>query len=85
MPDTSSATIEAAIALLREGRVQEADDLLTAHKSTTPAGGAPAPAPAPTPPRAPITIIADILVAISMLLGNAGPLEALLAELMLSL
>lgn len=75
--------IEAARALLKEGKVQEADDLLkTLSADATAAAEAAAGKPAePPPPRAPELIIFDLFFEIIAHLGNKPLLEQLLEDL----
>jgi hypothetical protein len=72
-----------AQALMREGKVQEADDLLTQGlaASSVEAGSQTAAAAAPTPPRAVPSILTDIFDTIHSLLGAPPQLEGLLTEL----
>lgn len=82
MPETAAEILAKARALLREDKVQEADDLLT--KGIAAAGAVAAPVletPAPPPTRFPEAILLDILEVIHGLLGTPQPLETLLAEL----
>ena len=71
------------LALLREGKTQAADDLLTTHHvaardAENLAAGLPA---EPPPPRLPEEIIMAFFEAVTALLGTPGKLEVLLAEL----
>jgi len=67
-----------AQALLREGKNQEADDLL--EKAQADADAAVGKEPEPKPPRAPAAIMREILGALADAHGNQPRLQALLVE-----
>jgi hypothetical protein len=69
--------------LMREGKVQEADDLLSKHMAATPQAQAAAAAAAaePAPPRDYDTVLHELLTAVVDKLGNHPALEKLLEEL----
>lgn len=69
--------------LLREGKVQHADNLISDHFKQLAAGGAAVPetAAAPAPERPPQTIVHDLFTEIVALLGNKDSLVNLLNEL----
>ena len=69
--------------LLREGKPQEAADLLQKLEDDDlrAAGAAPAKPAAPPPPRAPNVIMLHLLTEIVAHLGNKPSLEALIEEL----
>lgn len=80
---TSDEILDQAKKLLREGQVQAADDLISQfqEQSAIAAAAASGVPPTPPPPRSPMEVITDILTKVVALLGNAGPLEELIAEL----
>ena len=65
--------------LLREGKTQEADDLIAAHKEQLAA--MPEPGAAPAPPRSDKEIVNDFLVELVHHLGSPPALVTLLVEL----
>jgi hypothetical protein len=67
-----------AQALLREGKNQEADDLL--EKAQADADAAAGKAPEPKPPRAPAEVLREILGELADAHGNHPRVQALLAE-----
>jgi hypothetical protein len=78
MPQTKTRTvIDQALALMREGKVQEADDLLAAARSELEQPPAPEPPPAP---RAPIVILLDFGRELVAHLGSPPALVRLLRE-----
>jgi hypothetical protein len=80
MPGVSTANVFVeALKLLREGKVQEADDLLA--KGIADASKAEPAAVIPPPPRDPAEIVTDLARAIVEHLGSPAPLKALLDEL----
>ena len=84
MPATVDvSTIDSAIALMREGKVNEADALLSAAQASAiefadRAAGKPAP---PKPPRAASVVMLDLFDAIVAHQGRPPRVEALLNEL----
>ena len=80
MPD--SKQIADILALLKEGRVQDATDVLALHgaaakQAEDTAAGKPA---EPPPPRAPEAILHDFMVFVTGRMGNHQVLEDLAAE-----
>lgn len=74
------SNIERALELLREGKIQDADNLLSAFRqdlAREAAGGEPAP---PPPPRDPADIGREFAGELVALLGSPAPLVALLQE-----
>lgn len=69
--------------LLKEGKVQEADDLLAQEETAAGDGAAAAPAKPvePPPPRSAYAITLDLLTEIVAHLGNKPALEQLVEEL----
>ena len=83
MAATSIEVLSRAQALVREGKVNEADQMMGQHladqaAAAAIAAGQPPPAPAPRPADA---IIFDFLNAVTGLLGNHPTLKSLLSEL----
>lgn len=74
-------TIKRASALLREGRVQEADDLLTASARQIAAEASPGVPPPPPAPREPLQVVYAMLALIGAHLGNPPGLSRLVDEL----
>ncbi len=81
MPDPKN--IADVRALLKEGKVQEADDLLTIIEAADAerAGAAAAKPAAPPRPRAPNLVLMELLSELVAHLGNKPAHEALLEEL----
>lgn len=69
--------------LMREGQVQQADNLITDYFRAAAAGGAAIPegAAPPKPERPPLHVVHDILAELVGLLGNKQVLQDLLTEL----
>lgn len=84
MPTPDSAqTIATALRLMREGRVQDADDLLAGHArdlAAESAGAGAAPEP-PPPPRAVNAILLDFAHALYELMGSPAALQGFIQEL----
>ena len=82
MPDPNE-TLAKAQSLMREGKVQAADDLIRDHfRASVAEGGPGAPVPAePAAPRPPLTVVHDILTVMAGLLGNKDDVVTLLTEL----
>lgn len=78
---TSDEVLATARGLMREGKVQEADDLITQHQAATAAAAAATQEVTPPAPREPNAIIADALNVLVGLAGNPEPLVKLLEEL----
>jgi hypothetical protein len=83
MMETETEILASVKRLLREGQVQEADNLISAFQveaaaQATAASGAP---PLPPPPREPEVVLRDLLAEIVALFGNKDSLVKLLTEL----
>ncbi len=81
-PDPNATALQQARALLRDGKTQEADDLLSkAIVTSTAAGKLPAALEEPKQPRKPEEIILDLFQGVHQLLGTSPALVPLIAEL----
>jgi hypothetical protein len=80
--DDPNEVLAAVQVSLREGRVQDADNLITAHIKELAAAGAAQAIPAvPAPPREPMEVILDILAELIAAAGNKESLVRRLTEL----
>lgn len=82
MPDPNE-TLAKVKSLMREGKVQAADDLIRDHfRASVAEGGPGAPMPAEAAPvRPPLAVVHDIVSELVALLGNKQSLLDLLTEL----
>ncbi|HVI11028.1 MAG TPA: hypothetical protein VND65_22275 [Candidatus Binatia bacterium] len=76
----TAEVLERVQALLREGKTQEADDLINEHKAA--AAAAPEPGDPPAPPRTAAAIAKDIFNELVIHLGSPPNLVALYKELL---
>jgi hypothetical protein len=82
MADTKPGAYDAILKLLREGKVQEADELAQKLKAAETAAAVAAGAPAePAQPRTPEEVLLDLFKCIHGLLGTSPAMVPLIAEL----
>lgn len=81
--EVSDAVLAQAISLMREGRIQDADNLLSAHRSSKSTGGSAAKpaAPPPPPPRPRDDILIDFVHNLVEQIGSPHALVTLVQEL----
>ena len=82
MADGAVGAIAQALELMREGKVQDADDLLVKAQEDAAAAAATAGAPKPKPPpRQPEQVIIDLFTKLADLHGNHPVITGLIDEL----
>jgi hypothetical protein len=74
-------SLDSAIALLREGKATEADELISALKAELAVESGASTPHSPPPPREPLFILIDFAQAVSEEMGSPPALKRLVAEM----